>query len=212
VAGVGWAAGVPGLFRMDAETTPDQDMMPPWPTKKKIAREDLASQTLPSRHRRQKQQRDKSIHEKQRKAELQKPKLLRRHALMNSSSPHRIPNVLSSLACLYDLSMHDLGLFLLSRLAILFPRHKTFRRFDLVEYDVMYRPDPNGLVPGLGNHEARLGVHRLLGEAWDELASTGYIAEAPRGNKWHEITDKGWAVLESNTVKVDDDYIDTILP
>jgi hypothetical protein len=27
-----------------------------------------------------------------------------------------------------------------------------------------------------------------------------------------EITDKGWAVLESNTVEKDDDYIDKILP
>jgi predicted transcriptional regulator len=40
----------------------------------------------------------------------------------------------------------------------------------------------------------------------------GYVAEAPPGSGRYEITDEGWAVVKSNTVEVDDDYIDTILP
>jgi hypothetical protein len=80
-------------------------------------------------------------------------------------------------------------------------------------YDQIYSPDPNGLAPGLGNGEARDGVHLLLGEAWDEIARTGYIAEAPPGTGEYEITDKGWAVVQRNRVKDDiDDHIAKIFP
>ena len=105
-------------------------------------------------------------------------------------------------------------MLLLRRLALVFPPRKKFRLLGLVDYYETCKPDTNGLVPGLEIHEARLGVHCLLGEAWDEIARTGYVSEAtwPWGNGWFEITDDGWAVLESNTVKVDDDYISTILP
>ena len=58
-----------------------------WSATNRIAREDLANRTLPSRLQRQRRGRDNSIHEKQRKGALQKPRLLRRYALMNSRSP-----------------------------------------------------------------------------------------------------------------------------
>jgi hypothetical protein len=50
--------------------------------KQNLARGDLANQTLPSRLKRQRRGHYNSIHKKQWKAELQKPKLLRRYTLI----------------------------------------------------------------------------------------------------------------------------------
>jgi predicted transcriptional regulator len=51
-----------------------------------------------------------------------------------------------------------------------------------------------------------------VGGPWHEIVDAGYVTEAPQGGGKYEITDKGWAVVKSNTVEVDDDYISTILP
>jgi hypothetical protein len=45
-----------------------------------------------------------------------------------------------------------------------------------------------------------------------DIVRTGYVAEASPGSKRYEINDEGWAVLESHSVQVDDDYINQILP
>ena len=130
---------------------------------------------------------------------------------MNSNSPHLIPNVICSLADLKDLSLHDQGLFLLSRIPLLAPRGKTFWGVGLFRHE-RNRPDPNWLAPGIPKYEIRMTIIHLLCDPWREIVRNGYVAEAPPGNGWYEITDKGWAVLESHSVKVDDDYINQILP
>jgi len=130
---------------------------------------------------------------------------------MSSTSSIFIPASDPTPSCLRGLSLHDQGLFLLERLAFLCPRGKTFRELDLY-LGTRDRPDPNGLVPGVPSYEVRRTIRHLFDYPWREIVRAGYIAEAPPGSGRYEITDEGWAVVKSNTVEVDDDYIDTILP
>ena len=92
---------------------------------------------------------------------------------MNSNSPHLIPNVICSLADFKDLSMHDQGLFLLSRLALLAPRGKTFWDVDVYRRKGD-RLDPNGLVPGLPKWEVRRAIMHLFDYPWREIVRNGY--------------------------------------
>jgi len=123
---------------------------------------------------------------------------------MNTSSPNRIPNVLGSLAYLEDLSLHDQGLFLLSRLATFFPRGKTFWKIDVFRREGSI-PPPNWLAPGIPKYEIRMTIHHLSFYAWNEILHNGWVAEAPPVSGWYEITDKGWEVVESNTCPCEGD-------
>ena len=131
---------------------------------------------------------------------------------MNSSLPHRIPTVLSSLECLEDLSLHDQSVFLLKRLALRFPRGKTFWLDALYCAFSVSRPDLDELAPGLPNNERQMAIHYLLDKPWDEIERNGYVTKAPRGRRWYEISAEGWAVVDSMTLEVDGDHITWSLP
>ena len=144
---------------------------------------------------------------------------------MNSSSPNRIPTVLSSLACLEALSLDDQSLFLLKRLTLRFPKVKTFTLDTLHGFRFnLSRPDPNQLVPGLPSNECERAIEILLDKPWDEIVRKGYVTEARWQPYWYqiryEITAEGWAVTdsigsqdeitaESWSIELDDDEKDT---
>ena len=131
---------------------------------------------------------------------------------MNSNSPHLIPTVLSSLECLEDLSLRDQSVFLLKRLALRFPRGKTFWLDALYLPYSLSVPDPDELAPGLPIDERQMAIHYLLDEPWDEIERNGYVTKAPRGLRWYEISAEGWAVVDSMTLEVDGDHITWSLP
>lgn len=131
---------------------------------------------------------------------------------MNSSSLHRIPTVLSSLECLEELSLRHQSLFLLKRLALRFPRDKTFWRDALYLPQSLSVPDPEELAPGLPMNERQMAVHYLLDEPWEEIERNGYVNKAPRGLRWYEISAKGWAVVDSMTLEFDGDHVTWSLP
>ena len=137
---------------------------------------------------------------------------------MNSISPN-IPTDLPSLAWLKDLSLHDLCGFLLKRLALIFPRGRTFNLYHLYSPGSLCRSDGYGCFRGDPNSEVLIRIRYLLNTPWEEMVRDGYITELPRGREWYErrfeITAKGWEfvdsmTLDSQTLEVDDDSIDII--
>ena len=123
---------------------------------------------------------------------------------MNSSSPNRIPNVLSSLACLEALSLPDQGLFLLNRLDFVFPYGQTFSKADLSWWSAD-RLDPYGFTPDLPNDEIRRAIHLLLDNPWRYLVHADYVAREPLQTGMYKVTNEGHAVVERNRVKVEID-------
>jgi hypothetical protein len=166
--------------------------------------------TLPSRLEWQKLGRLNSIHDKQRKAGLQKPKLLRRFALMNSSSTNDIDSSAHNLACFKELPLRDQGVFLLKRLALLFPRNQSFMKVRLAQCTPA-NLGPNGLAFGFPEKERREALSYLLDGPWRELMDARYIDKESLDYSSFEITAVGWAAIESNTFEYDD-YLDKIFP
>jgi hypothetical protein len=117
-----------------------------------LSREDLSARRCPAGFDVKSGGRNNSVKQKEAtESRTPESKTAKETSLMNSSLPHRIPTVLSSLECLEDLSLHDQSVFLLKRLALRFPRGKTFW------LDVLYLPysfsvpDPDELAPGPPN-------------------------------------------------------------
>jgi hypothetical protein len=127
---------------------------------------------------------------------------------MNSSSPNPIPTSLSSLAYLESLSLPDQGLFLLSRLELVFPFGISFPKADLSWWSED-RLDPFGIAPGLPEDEIRSAIHLLLGDPWRYLVHADYVARMPEEAGVYQVTHEGRVVVKRNRVKVD---IDIELP
>lgn len=130
---------------------------------------------------------------------------------MDSNSPNRIPTSFPSLACLQELSLHDQGIFLLTRLGCLVPRGATFSKSDLSQRRD-YSFDPYRFAAGLPEHEQRRAIYHLFDAPWNEIEQSGYIAKVPRRFGWYEITDKGRALVSSIFDADLDERLDGILP
>ena len=119
-----------------------------------------------------------------------------------SISPN-IPTDLPSLAYLQALSLHDLALFLLKLLALLFPRSKTFDRDYLYSPGNLCRSDGRVLTCD-PDSEVMVRIRYLLNTPWEEMVRNGYITELPlrreRFGQWFEITAKGRELAESMTI------------
>jgi hypothetical protein len=126
---------------------------------------------------------------------------------MNSSLTDFSPDFDPTLPSLGGLSLRDVGLTLLRRIAFL--PGKTFRRFDLSR-GTRHGADPNGLAPAIPRWEVQSYIRYLLDSPWRWILDNGYIAESSPGSEWMEVTPKGWAVLGINSD--DDDYIFKIFP
>jgi hypothetical protein len=102
---------------------------------------------------------------------------------------------------------HSQGVMLLKRLAYLFPQGQTFDRHVPVWIPGRRTPtpNPNGLAYHFPTNELSEADRYLQIDVWWELVGNGYVAEAPPQSGKYEITDKGWEVVESNTVEVEGD-------
>jgi hypothetical protein len=123
---------------------------------------------------------------------------------MNLSSPYFIGIDAVNLASFKEDTVDHQDVMLLKRLAFLFPRGQTFNPYRVAVW-IDGRPNPNGLAAGFPRNELEEAERYLLCLPWWEIVHNGYVAEAPSGSGKYEITDEGWAVVESNTGEVDFD-------
>ena len=130
-------------------------------------------------------------------------------SLLNSRSPRRIPDDILNLACLKDLSMHDQGLFLITCIASLFPRGKTFAKASLFE-SKGDRGDPNRLARSFPEHERESALKYLQVDPWNVIERAEYVVEEPRRSGRYMVTHVGQVVFNRTVFGPDDRYEDDL--
>jgi len=119
--------------------------------------------------------------------------------------PFTINSVAPTLAEFKKLSPDDQAIAFLRRLAFLYPAGKTFHRGNLNLPATNGTPDTSALCTGWPREDIAAGLDYLLKTCWRTAERNGYIAEALSGHAFFEVTEEGWAVVNSpNTTTASD--------
>ena len=132
---------------------------------------------------------------------------------MSWSPPFLISYVAADMRSFEYLPWHEQRVLLLKRLAVLFPRGQTFDPYNVPVWSESringHRSvsNPNGLACGFPESQLMWAKDYFLKYPWSDIVRAGYVAEAPAGSKRYEITDEGWAVIESIRFSGEDDIL-----
>ena len=117
------------------------------------------------------------------------------------TQPFTINSVAPTLTEFKKLSLDDQAIAFLRRLAFLFPVGKTFHRGNLNLPATNGHPDTSALCTGWPREDVAAGLDYLLKTCWRTAERHGYLAEALSGHSFFEVTEEGWAMVNSpNTV------------